>query len=186
MLTFSSLKELSCSRHHKPLSSHLPALCGHQSWHHYSLIIIEWYTTISKTAVFVKTESVTAPAVSSCVPAGRLRAAHETCLLYTRQVAGISRMVSGGPMAGICPPEDEWGVLSLSWLWWSFTAMKTWLCQDLSADTEGAGKSCSQAIHDHNGWCLGVDRPQLCQSSRIPTRAWVVVIVCDLAGGDWE
>ena len=64
---------------------------------------------ISKTAVFVKTESVTAPAVSSCVPAGRLRAAHETCLLYTRQVAGVSRMVSGGPMAGICPPEDEKG-----------------------------------------------------------------------------
>ena len=64
---------------------------------------------ISKPAVLVKTESVTAPAVSSCVPAGRLRAARETRLLYTRQVAGVSRMVSGGPMAEICPPEDEKG-----------------------------------------------------------------------------
>ena len=59
--------------------------------------------------VLVKTESVTAAAVSSCVTAGRLRGADETCLLHTRHVAGISRKVPGEPVAWISPPEDEKG-----------------------------------------------------------------------------
>ena len=66
-------------------------------------------TPAASVKVLVKTERVTAAAMSLCVSAGRLRGADETCLLHTRQVAGISRKVPGEPMAWISPPEDERG-----------------------------------------------------------------------------
>lgn len=108
--------------------------------------------------------------MSSSVAAGRLHGADETCLLHTRQVAGVSRKVPGEPMAGSVLRMKRWRVSSLGWILGGVSLLRR---PDRVSTSQpmlrepGSDHRPSMTIMD---LCFGAGRPQ-CQSLKNPNKS---------------